>query len=84
MNVYLIVAEVQVTWNYSKVNLLDRIKSDQVKRDNIGFLDNILKRYERTKDVMHMFKVQEEEMLKVQEEEEMFEVQEEASSCSCQ
>ena len=42
------------------MNLLDRIKSDQVKRDNIGYLDNKLTRYERTKDVMEMFKVQEE------------------------
>ena len=38
---------------------MDRIKSDQVKRDNIGCLGNILSRYERTKDVMEMFKVQE-------------------------
>ena len=34
---------------------MDRIKSDQVKRDNIGYLDNILSRYERTKDVTEMF-----------------------------
>ena len=40
---------------------MDRIKSDQVKRDNIGYLDNMLTRYKKTNDVMEMFRVQEEE-----------------------
>ena len=45
------------------MNLLDRIKSDQVRKDNIGYLDNILRRYERTRDVMDMFKAREEASL---------------------
>ena len=49
--------------SYSQVNLLDRIKSDQVRKDNIGYLDNILRRYERTRDVMDMFKAREEASL---------------------
>ena len=49
--------------SYFQVNLLDRIKSDQVLKDNIGYLDNILKRYERTRDVMDMFKAREEASL---------------------
>ena len=52
-----------------------------MKRDNIGYLDNKLTRYERTNDVMEMFQEPKSRLGgEVQEEA----VKEEASICSCQ
>ena len=41
---------------YLQVNLLDRIKKQQVIQDNIGLLDRIVRRYDREGEVMDVFK----------------------------
>merc|ERR1719430_1268727 len=41
---------------FPEVNLLDRIKSKQVKKDTVGWLNNALNRYSRTGNVMDIFK----------------------------
>ena len=41
---------------FPTVNLLDRIKNPQVKKDCIAWLDKLLRKYDRTGSVMDIFK----------------------------
>ena len=40
---------------FPEVNLLDRIKTNQVKKDCINWLEKILRKYDRTGRVMDIF-----------------------------
>ena len=41
---------------FPEVNLLDRIKNPQVKKNCIEWLDRLLRKYDRTGSVMDIFK----------------------------